>query len=237
MLASMPTPSSTGDTFFDFTTLPAKARYKLLLSTIVPRPIAWVVTLDRDARLNAAPFSFFNALSTDPPVIGIGIGSHDSGRPKDTRRNIGETREFVINLVSEDMAQAMNVTAIGFASGVNELAQAGLETRPSIHVRPPRIAGSPVALECELLQIVDLGPDTGLVLGRVLAMHVREDAVLNPARHHIDTPRLNLIARMHASWYARTSELFSMERISVTEWQAQQRAKASPEDMPPGREP
>lgn len=92
------------DTFFDFATLPASERNKLLLSTVVPRPIAWIVSLDLDGRPNAAPFSFFNAFALDPPVVGVGIGSYDSGQPKDTRRNIRDTGEFVINLVSEEMA-------------------------------------------------------------------------------------------------------------------------------------
>jgi flavin reductase (DIM6/NTAB) family NADH-FMN oxidoreductase RutF len=210
------------ETFFDFTTLSAKERYKLLLSTIVPRPIAWIVTRNRAGRLNAAPFSFFNAFATDPPVVGIGIGSYDSGRPKDTRLNIRETREFVINLVSEEMAQAMNVTAIGFEPEVSELEEAELKTLPSVHIKSPRIAGSPVAMECELIQIVDLGAETGLVLGRVLAMHVREDVIIDAAKLNIDTPRLQLIGRMHAGWYARTSNLFQMERISRENWQDSQ---------------
>jgi len=206
------------DVFFDFETLSSNARYKLLVSTIVPRPIAWIVTLDRDGRPNTAPFSFFNAFATDPPVVGIGIGSYDSGRPKDTRRNIQDTGQFVINLVSEELAQAMNVTAIGFEPHVNELAEAGLDTLPSVYVKPPRIAGAPVAMECELMQIVELGKDTGLVLGRVLAMHVREVGVIDRARHYIDIRKLNLIGRMHASWYARTSNLFPMDRIPLADW-------------------
>jgi flavin reductase (DIM6/NTAB) family NADH-FMN oxidoreductase RutF len=209
------------DTFFDFQTLSAQERYKLLLSTIVPRPIAWIVTLDRESRLNAAPFSFFNAFATDPQVVGIGIGSYEPGRPKDTRRNIRDTGEFVINLVSEEMAEAMNITAIGFEPGVCELTEAGLATSPSNHIRPPRINGSPVAMECELMQIVELGTDTELILGRVLAMHVREDVVVDPAKHYIDTPRLNLIARMHAGWYSRTTDLLRLDRISRARWKTQ----------------
>ena len=205
---------------FEFATLPARERYKLLLSTVVPRPIAWIVSLDLDGRLNAAPFSFFNALAADPPVVGVSISSHEPGRPKDTRRNIRDTRQFVVNLVPEDLAQAMNVTAIALEPGVNELAEAGLDIVPSVHVKPPRIAGSPVAMECELMQIVDLGPNTGLVLGRVLAMHVRDDAVIDAARHHIDTPKLRLIGRMQNNWYIRTSDVFQMDRISVAEWQS-----------------
>lgn len=209
--------ASAGDKLFDFAVVPAKDRYKLLVSTVVPRPIAWVVTLDRDGQLNAAPFSFFNAFSSDPPVVGIGVGSHDPGRPKDTRRNIQDTKQFVVNLVSEEMAQAMNITSIGFGPEVNELAEAGLETRPSVHVKPPRIAGSPVALECELMQIIELGGDTGLVLGRAVAMHVREDAISDDGRR-IDTAALHLIGRMHGSSYTRTSDLFQMERITPAQW-------------------
>jgi flavin reductase (DIM6/NTAB) family NADH-FMN oxidoreductase RutF len=204
---------------FDFAAISPRERYKLLVSTVTPRPIAWVVSQDVHGQLNAAPFSFFNAFSGDPPVVGIGIGSHEPGRMKDTRRNIRQTREFVVNLVSEEAAPAMNVTAIEFEDSVNELAEAQLAIVPSVYVKPPRIAASPVSMECALMQIVDLGPDNGLVLGRVLAMHVCEDAVLDPDSHHIDTPKLKLIGRMHGSgWYARTSDLFKMERIARSKW-------------------
>ena len=230
MSANVPDQSATLDVLFDFSTLSSKDRYKLIISTIVPRPIAWVVTLDEAGLLNAAPFSFFNAFSTDPAVVGIGIGTHDSGRPKDTRRNIRDTHQFVVNLVSEEMAKAMNITAITFDSEVDEIAEAKLQTRPSTRIRPPRIAGSPVALECELMQIVDLGGEAELVLGRVLAMHVREDAVIDPAKHYVDTAKLSLIGRMHGSgFYTRTSDLFRIDRISVADWQAKKRAPSPKE--------
>jgi len=204
---------------FDFAAVSPRERYKLLVSAVTPRPIAWVVSQDANGHLNAAPFSFFNAFAGDPPVVGIGISSHEPGRPKDTRRNIRETREFVVNLVSEEAAPLMNITAIEFEASVNELVEAQLVTLPSVHVKPPRIAISPVSMECELLQIVELGPATGLVLGRVLAMHVRDDAVLDPAKHLIDTPALKLIGRMHGTgWYARTSDLFQMDRIPRASW-------------------
>jgi flavin reductase (DIM6/NTAB) family NADH-FMN oxidoreductase RutF len=204
---------------FDFAVLPAKERYKLLVSTILPRPIAWVVTQNLQGQLNAAPFSFFNAFAGDPPVLGIGIGSHAPGRAKDTRRNIEETGQFVVNLVSEEVAKAMNVTAIEFEAGIDELAEAGLATAPSLYVKPPRIAQSPVSMECELLQIVELGTESALVLGRVLAMHVRDDAVIDAEKHYIDTPALNLVGRMHgAGWYARTSDLFQIDRIPRRKW-------------------
>ena len=204
---------------FDFATLSARERYKLLVSTIVPRPIAWIVSQDLHGHLNAAPFSFFNAFAGDPPVVGIGIGSHDPGRPKDTRHNIRETGQFVVNLVSEEAAEVMNITAIEFERGVSEPHEAGLSTVPSVHVKPPRIAESPVSMECELMQIIDLGPEQSLVLGRVLALHVRDDAVIDPAKNHIDTPKLKLIGRMHgAGWYARTTDLFKMDRIPRENW-------------------
>jgi flavin reductase (DIM6/NTAB) family NADH-FMN oxidoreductase RutF len=203
---------------FDFKEIPASECYKLLVSTITPRPIAWVVSQDANGTLNAGAFSFFNAFSGNPPVVGIGISSYKPGRPKDTRVNIRETGQFVVNLVSEANAQQMNITAIEFDYGVDELHQAGLTTLPSALVKPPRIAESPVAMECELLQIVDLG-ETGLVLGRVVAMHVRDECVLDAANHYIDTPALKLIGRMHGrGWYARTSDLFEMPRIPVKDW-------------------
>ena len=204
---------------FDFAAIPPRECYKLLVSTVTPRPIAWIVSQNLKGQLNAAPFSFFNAFSGDPPVVGVGIGSHEPGRAKDTRRNIRETREFVVNLVSEEVAEAMNITAIEFEASVNELAEAQLKTLPSVRVKPPRIAISPVSMECALMQIVDLGPDNGLVLGRVIAMHVRDDMVLDPAKNYIDTPKLKLIGRMHGTgWYARTSDLFKMDRIPRAEW-------------------
>jgi flavin reductase (DIM6/NTAB) family NADH-FMN oxidoreductase RutF len=204
---------------FDFATIDGRERYKLMVSTIVPRPIAWVVTQDLQGQLNAAPFSFFNGFAGDPPVVGIGIGSHDPGRPKDTRRNIRDTGQFVVNLVSEETRERMNITAIEFEHEVSEAHEAGLTTVPSVFVNPPRITESPVSMECELIQIVELGKEGRLVLGRILAMHVRDEFVIDPVKHHIDTPRLGLIGRMHgAGWYARTSDLFEMKRIPRDAW-------------------
>ena len=192
--------------------------YGILLNSVAPRPIAWVVSQDANGLLNAAPFSFFNVFSGDPAVVAIGIGNRKPGQAKDSRANILATGEFVVNLVAEWNADAMNVTGIEFDPGVDELAQAGLTAAPSMRVKPPRIAESPVALECELMQIVDLG-ETGLVLGRVVAMHVHDEFVLDAKSYYIDTPGLKLIGRMHGrGWYARTSDLFDMPRIPVSEW-------------------
>jgi flavin reductase (DIM6/NTAB) family NADH-FMN oxidoreductase RutF len=153
-------------------------------------------------------------------VIGIGMSSHQPGRPKDNRVNINETGQFTVNLVSEANARAMNITAIEFDYGLNELAEAGLSVAPSTRIKPPYIAESPVAMECELMQIVEFNPINALVLGRILAMHVRDEFVLDPDKHYIDTPKLKLIGRMHgAGWYARTSDLFKMDRIPLADWE------------------
>jgi flavin reductase (DIM6/NTAB) family NADH-FMN oxidoreductase RutF len=209
---------------FDFATLPTQARYKLLTATITPRPIAWVVSQDADGVLNAAPFSFFNILSSAPPIIGIGIGNREGEdgmlKPKDSRANIIATGQFVVNLVSEDTVRAMNITAIDFPTGVDELVEAGLTTLPSVHIKPPRIAESPVALECELFQRVPLSETAELVLGRILALHVHDDAVIDAERHYINTPMLKLLGRMHgAGWYSRSSDLFELPRIAIDQWQ------------------
>ena len=204
---------------FDFETLSSQERYKLLVSTIVPRPIAWVVTQDLEGRLNAAPYSFFNVFSGEPPLLIIGIGGRKPGDAKDTGHNIRETGQFTVCLVNHDTSAQMNVTAIDFPPEIDEIAEAGLTTAPSTRIKPPRIAESPVALECERFMGVDLGVDRTLVIGRVVAMHVRDDCVLDGARCYIDTPKLDLIGRMHgAGWYARTTELYEQPRIPLGDW-------------------
>lgn len=204
---------------FDLTQISAINQYKLLTATIVPRPIAWVVSQNLEGQVNAAPFSFFNAFGAGPPIICIGIGAREPGHPKDTAANIRATGEFVVNLVGHANAEAMNVTAIEFGAGVNELAKAGLSTAASVKIKPPRIAQSPVAMECLRHSILEFGSDRALLIGEVVAMHVRDDAVLDAQRCHIDTPRLDLIGRMHGGgWYARTTELFDMPRIAAEDW-------------------
>lgn len=198
---------------FDFAELSARECHRILISTIVPRPIAWVVTEDERSELNLAPFSFFNVFAEDPPLIclGIGIGERGKGDLKDTGVNIRRSREFVVNLVSEEAASAMAITGINFHPEVNELREAGLTTLPSTRVKPPRIAESPVAFECELYQIIDLPTERLLVLGKVVAAHIRDEAVLDPAKCYIDTPKLNLIGRMHGrGWYTRMTDWFQL---------------------------
>ncbi len=204
---------------FDFGALTGAERYKLMVATVVPRPIAWVVTQSAAGLVNAAPYSFFNAVSGEPPLLIVSIDGRSDGLPKDSAANIRHSGQFVVNLVSEAMAQSMVVTAIEFDPTVSEVAEAGLRTTPSIRVAPPRLTDSPVALECERFQTIELPGNRDLVLGRILAMHVADAAVLDAARCYIDTPKLSLVGRMHGGgWYTRTGDSFELPRIPVQDW-------------------
>lgn len=202
--------------YFDFSSSSAALRGKLLHSAVVPRPIAWVSTQDAAGRCNLAPFSFFNVFSTDPPILGLGIGKRRPGEPKHTGRNILQTGEFVVNLVRFDSCHAMNVSGTDVDDGVSEAALAGLDMRESRQVTPRRIAESPVAMECLLHEAIALSPDQHLILGRIVAMHI-DEAFLTPAPSgdpHVLTPELDLIGRMHGNgWYLRTDRLFQMPRL------------------------
>lgn len=204
---------------FEFNRLTATERYKLLTSTIVPRPIALVVTKSLEGRLNAAPFSYFNFMAFDPPLISIGISFHQPGNAKDTGNNIRATGQFVVNLVSRAIAEKMNITAIEFGPEVNELEQADLQTAPSTFVEPPRLMESPVSFECERYVAIGVGTNAEVVLGRVLAVHIDDKAVLDRERCYIDTPSLDLIGRMHGrGWYTTTRERFEVPRINIADW-------------------
>ncbi len=205
---------------FDFDAISAQARYKLLSSTVTPRPIAWVSTIDAGKRPNAAPFSFFNCFGEDPPTLGFSINDRTPGDRKDTGRNVRLHREFVVNLVSEELSEAMNITAAEFGPEINEFTEAGLTPAPSLRIQSPRIAESRVSFECELDQIVELGPHRSLVLGRVVMMHVADDAVMDAERHYIDTQALKLVGRMQGNWYMRTSDPFEMPRVIPETWLA-----------------
>jgi flavin reductase (DIM6/NTAB) family NADH-FMN oxidoreductase RutF len=213
---------------FDLQNVTNENVYKLLVATIGPRPVAWVTTQDVDGTVNCAPFSFFIAMSGNPPVVALGSGGRGPGDVKDTGGNIRRTGEFVVNLCSYALAEPMNITAIDFPKGVDELKEAGLTTAPSTHVKVPRIAEAPVAMECERLVIVDVGIDRAVVLGKVVAFHIQDDCVLDKDRCYIDTPKLDLIGRLHGGgWYSRVTDRFELPRISVEEWAKRKAAKAA----------
>lgn len=197
---------------FDVADLPAANVYKLLTATVTPRPIAWVSTRSPDGLANLAPFSFFNVMGDEPPILAIGINPGPAGRMKDTARNIVETGQFVVNLVPEALAQAMNQSSIDAPPGVSEFTLAGLTEAPARHVAPPLVAESPVSFECVTHASLLTGPRQLLVVGRVLAIHVADRFVLDAGRAHIDTPALGMLGRGFATSYIRTGDTFDMHR-------------------------
>ena len=210
---------------FDLARIPTADAYKLLVSTVVPRPIALATTVDSEGRVNAAPFSFFNAVSSVPPVVVLGIspGAASEDGYKDTERNIRDSGEFVVNLVDEALAERMNICAIDFSAGTGELEKAELTPLPSVGVRPPRIAQSPVSFECRRITGLSLGPRSTLEVGSVIHIHIRDDLV-DPAKMYVRTEKMRLIGRMHGrGWYARTSDLFLMDRLDLETWNQEPR--------------
>lgn len=213
---------------FNLGALSQRDIYKLLTSVIVPRPIAFVTTQSLDGSVNAAPFSFFNMCGEDNVILGIEDRLDGKGR-KDTDRNIQETGEFVIHLVDETIIEATNLCSAEVPAGVEELPAAGLATMPSMRVKPPRIAKSPVAIECRLDRTIPLKPHRRIILGTAVYLHVRDDAVLDAERCYIDPARLKAIGRFGGPWYARTSNtLFELNRPTLAEWEAASRKNLSP---------
>jgi flavin reductase (DIM6/NTAB) family NADH-FMN oxidoreductase RutF len=198
---------------FDFSTLPMREAYALMTSSIMPRPVAWVSTLSAGGLTNLAPFSFFQGVTANPPTLLIVPVNHRDGRKKDTVRNIEETGEFVVNVVPYALAEKMNETAALLPSSESEFAAFGIAAAPSTHVRPPRVAASPVAFECTLAQIVPVGEGplaAHVVFGRIRFAHV-DDAVLGPDGMP-DPAKLDLVGRLGGELYARTTERFAIKR-------------------------
>lgn len=199
---------------FDIETLSVRERYHLLVSTVIPRPIAWVSTINEAGALNLAPFSFFNAIAANPMSVCFAPVNDRNGKAKDTLINVRQTRQFVVNIATEDNAEKMNQTSATYPYGVSEFEKAGLSQIPSFKVKPPRVKESPVQMECELIQIVTLseGPLGGnLVIGKVVLFHV-DDKIWNGGNiRHED---LRAVGRMAGNWYARTSDAFELERPS-----------------------
>jgi flavin reductase (DIM6/NTAB) family NADH-FMN oxidoreductase RutF len=206
---------------FDLDTLDPGVAYKLIAATVVPRPIAWITTLDRQGRLNAAPYSFFNAMGSQPPVVAVGIQANTDKGLKDSARNILETGEFVVNLVPEEMIGPMNITAVEAPLGVDETLLAGVDVEPSTHVKPPRITGSPVSFECVNLASLATGPAQSLIVGRVLAVHIADRFVKDAARGYVDTGAMGLLGRMHGSGYVRLTDTFDHARPTWAQWVAE----------------
>jgi flavin reductase (DIM6/NTAB) family NADH-FMN oxidoreductase RutF len=210
---------------FDLETAPVGVAYKLLIGLVAPRPIALITSMDERGHLNAAPFSAFNYFGTDPPILGIGVQNRPESdyEPKDTARNIRRTGEFVVNVVTEDIAQKMNICATDFPPEVSEVEMAGFTTTPSQVVKVPRLAEAHAALECREYATIEVGRSR-IVLGRVVSAYV-EDQFVDPAGPYIKAQELHAIGRMNGLGnYARTRDAFmTIPRISYAEWKERQR--------------
>ena len=195
----------------DLLTTHADRAYAILAGLVTPRPIAWVTTLNEDGTVNAAPFSFFNVFGAEPPLVIFAPGDRDDGSPKDTAKNCRRSGEFVVNLVDESLAQAMNRTSATLPYGVSETDHEALETAASSVVAPPRIAATPAALECKVHSIQQIG-ENRLVLGIVHRVQVKEkffDLQTLRVRGDLFHP----VGRMSVpNWYCKTDALFEMAR-------------------------
>ena len=207
---------------FDFAKLNNKDRYKLLTSTIIPRPIALISTVDEDGVLNAAPYSFFNAFSEDPPVCVIGIQRRPDLRPKDPARLIRDGGEFVVNMVDMSIAEGMNITAIDFDPEIDEFDLAGFTPVASTKIKPPRIGEAPVAFECRRTVTLQLSAERDLVVAEMLHMHVR-DGLIDPETLYLDREKYDVVGRLYADLYAPLRDVFSLQRWEPVAWLAAHR--------------
>jgi flavin reductase (DIM6/NTAB) family NADH-FMN oxidoreductase RutF len=181
--------------------------HQFMLGGIVPRPIAWVSTVDREGIRNLAPFSYFNAVSSLPPVLMVSVGRKPDGSKKDTLLNVEQTGELVVNMVPYQMLWQMALTSVQLPSELEEFNLAGLETLDSVHVKPPRVRYSPIQFECRVNRILDLGTGPGessLIFGDVQCIHVEEGAI--DENNRIDPAKLGIVGRMGRSYYTRTGK-------------------------------
>jgi flavin reductase (DIM6/NTAB) family NADH-FMN oxidoreductase RutF len=194
--------------------------YNMSIGLIAPRPIAWITSLDLEGKLNAAPFSAFNYMGVDPPVVAVGVGNRPGAQVigKDTAQNIRNMGEFVINVVNESVAEVMNISAVDFPPGINELEIVDLKTEPSMVVKVPRIAAAPASLECREITTMEIGR-TRVILARVLAVHVKDEFV-DPAGPYIRADALHAVGRMNGlGSYVKTRDaFFHITRLSYEDW-------------------
>ena len=185
--------------------------YTILASLVTPRPIALVTTISADGKVNAAPFSFFNLLGANTPICAFAPGNRKDGTPKDTARNVRSTHEFVVNLVDEAIAEAMNQCAASLPFGESELTRAGLHAAPSSVVKPPRIVEAPASLECVEWGTLQIGGNR-VVIGLIKRLHLRNE-LFDMQTKRVRTEKLLTIGRMASPhWYCKTSDRFEMKR-------------------------
>ena len=198
----------------DFTRIAPAEAYRWLASTVTPRPIAWVSSRAADGSCNLAPFSFFQVISDEPPTLLVNVSTRDDGSLKDTLRNVRETGELVIQLVSAEQAAAMNASAAVLPHGVSEFAHCNIPSLPGVRVNVPRVAGVAVAFECQVAEIQPYPretPNCHLVFARILLAHIADEVLVDGGRH-VDPARLDLIGRLGGSNYCTTRDRFAMVR-------------------------
>lgn len=197
--------------------------YKLLTNLVVPRPIAWVTSQNESGIVNLAPYSFFNAVGSKPLYVVVSVGKRDNGNPKDTAKNILSSGEFVVNMVTEDLFDAMNISAADFPPDQSEMEATRLETAPSVHVKTPRVAKAQVSLECKLFSSQTLGDNT-LFIGEVVMFHVA-DHLMGPRLHVNNFSPLGRLGS--PSVYCRTTDRFDIARVTRAQWLSNNKARDS----------
>jgi len=191
--------------------------YKLLIGSITPRPIAFVSTISKEGVNNLAPFSFFTGVSANPPVIGFSPMINMEGRMRDSRLNSESYEEFVVNVVSEDIAEQMNATAVDVPPDVDEFKLSGLTPAPCNIVRAPRVKEARISMECKLIQVVEIGKEKlagAFVMGEIVQFHIADEIFDN---YRIDADKLNTVGRMGGMSYTRTNDRFDLPRPSLEE--------------------
>lgn len=203
-----------------------KDNYKLLIGTILPRPIAFVTSITKEGVVNAAPFSFFNIVGTEPPLIGFSCGRKKGGVMKDTARNILSEKEFVVHIVSHHMTEMVNDTAIDFPPDQSEAEAMGFKLLPSYQVKVPRVAEAKVQMECVLYQHMELGidaegnPSTDFIIGKIVQFHIADD-IYEDGKIHLQ--KLNPVSRLAGNDYGTIGEIFSLVRPTYEDWKKRQK--------------
>lgn len=203
-----PPKSANSKTGFDFETLNAHERYKLMIGTVIPRPIALVTTVDEDGRINAAPFSFFNCLSADPPILALGVENNPDMSFKDTAHNIRMTEVFTVNIVSFAIAEQMHTCAAKYPRGVDELKEVGLTALPGEKIAAPYIKEAPAAFECRRHVTLELGKSRQIIMGEIVYAHYQEGIVDD--RLHVDPAGIDSIARLGGDTCSTIRDRFDM---------------------------
>ena len=211
------------DLSYDPAAMAQRDRYKLLISLVIPRPIALVTTVGPTGVVNAAPFSFFNLFSESPPLCVLGLQSKPDKSLKDTSAHIRDRGAFVVNLVDEALGERMNICAIDFPPEISEIDAANLTLLPSEKVAIPRIAEAPAALECRHYTTLEVSAERRLAIGEIVHIHVRE-GIVDPEKLYVDMKQYRPLARLYGNFYASLSEPFAHVRKTYEEW-AKERKK------------